>query len=126
MLVAAGTSTAVLVVAVAGAGITYTLNAGPNQGPNGLVVAYPSARLADAQFATLSGQPRQGTLPALTGVAAVGSTVVAVGSRAAFPSTRPLILASTDGGQTWQQAALRVPGGGTGRRRDRPAPGPCR
>jgi hypothetical protein len=112
-LVAAGTSAAVLVVVAAGAGITHTLNAGPNQGPNGLVVAYPSARLADAQFATLPGQPGQGVLPALTGVAAVGGTVVAVGSRTAFPSTRPLILASADGGKTWQQATLRIPSGGT-------------
>jgi hypothetical protein len=113
VLVAAGTSAAVLVVAAAGAGITYTLNSGPARGPNGLVVAHPSAQLADAQFATLPGQPGQGALPALTGVAAVGGTVVAVGSQTVFPSTRPLILASADGGRTWQQATLRIPGGGT-------------
>ncbi|HCU91597.1 MAG TPA: hypothetical protein DHU96_02090 [Actinobacteria bacterium] len=76
------------------------------------MVARPSARLADAQFAPLPGQPGQGALPALTGVAAVGETVVAVGSQAAFPATRPLVLTSADGGRTWQPAVLRVPPGG--------------
>ena len=113
VLLAAASGVAVLVVAVAGVGITRTLSSGPVHGPNGLTVAHPSARLADAQFTTLPGQPGQGALPALTGVAAVGRTVVAVGSQATFPSTRPLILTSPDGGRTWQPAVLRVPGGGT-------------
>jgi hypothetical protein len=105
----AATGAAVLLVVVAAAGITQTLGGAPGQHLPGLVVAHPSARLADAQFTTLPGQSGQGALPALTGVAAVGSTVVAVGSQATFPSTRPLVLTSPDGGRTWQPAVLRVP-----------------
>lgn len=110
MLVAA-TGAAVLVVVVAAVGITQTLGDAPGQRLNGVVVARPSARLADAQFTTLPGQSGQGALPALTGVAAVGGTVVAVGAQATFPSTRPLVLTSPDGGRTWQPAVLRAPAG---------------
>ena len=117
MLVGAGVCVALLAVAVAGIVITGPLNAGPDRGLPGLVVAYPPARLADGQFAGLGGSPGKQVPPSLTGVAAAGSTVVAVGSRAALPSARPLVLMSPDGGRTWQPAVLRAQAGG-------PAAGP--
>ena len=117
MLVGAGVCVALLAVAVAGIVITGPLNAGPGRGLPGLVVAYPPARLADGQFAGLGGSPGKQVPPSLTGVAAAGSTVVAVGSRAALPSARPLVLMSPDGGRTWRQAVLRAQPGG-------PAAGP--
>ncbi len=109
---AAAASAAVLVVAITGIAVTLSVGTGPDGGSGGPVVAYPSTQLADAQFAALPGQPGQGALPTLAGVAAVGSTVVAVGSQATFPSVRPLILTSADGGHTWEPAMLRAPGGG--------------
>jgi hypothetical protein len=101
---------ALLAVAVAGIVITGRLDAG--RGPAGLVVASPSARLADAQFARPGGAPAPEVPPTLTGVAAAGRTVVAVGSQAALPFARPLVLTSPDGGHTWQPAVLRAPAGG--------------
>ena len=101
---------ALLAVAVAGIVITGRLGAG--RGPAGLVVAYPSARLADAQFAGPGGAPAPEVPPSLTGVAAAGRTVVAVGSQAALPFARPLVLTSPDGGRTWQPTVLRAPAGG--------------
>jgi hypothetical protein len=101
---------ALLAVAVAGIVITGRLGAG--RGPAGLVVASPSARLADAQFAGPGGAPAPEVPPTLTGVAAAGRTVVAVGSQAALPFARPLVLTSPDGGRTWQPAVLRAPAGG--------------
>jgi hypothetical protein len=112
MLVGAGVCVALLAVAVAGIVITGPLNAGPNRGLPGLVVAYPPARLADGQFAGLGGSPGKQVPPSLTGVAAADSTVVAVGSRATLPSARPLVLMSPDGGRTWQPALLRAQAGG--------------
>ncbi len=106
------TAGAAVLVVVAGVGITQTLGSAPGQDRTGPLVGAPSTQLADAQFTTLPGQPGPGTLPALTAVAAVGSTVVAVGSQATFPATRPLVLTSPDGGRTWQPAVLRIPAGG--------------
>ena len=110
LLVGAVACVALLAVAVAGIVITGRLGAG--RGPAGLVVASPSARLADAQFARPSGAPAPEVPPTLTGVAAAGRTVVAVGSQAALPFARPLVLTSPDGGRTWQPAVLRAPAGG--------------
>jgi hypothetical protein len=101
---------ALLAVAVAGIVITGRLGAGP--GPAALMVASPTTRLADAQFAMPGGALAPQVAPMLTGVAAAGRTVVAVGSQAALPFARPLVLTSPDGGRTWQQAALRAPAGG--------------
>jgi hypothetical protein len=58
------------------------------------------------------GAPAPQVPPTLTGVAAAGRTVVAVGSQAALPFARPLVLTSPDGGRTWQPAALRASAGG--------------
>jgi hypothetical protein len=96
---------ALLAVAVAGIVITGRLGAG--RGPAGLVVASPSARLADAQFARPSGAPAPEVPPTLTGVAAVGRTVMAVGSQAALPFARPLVITSPDGGRTCSDGLAR-------------------
>ncbi|HYA52585.1 MAG TPA: hypothetical protein VEG33_15610, partial [Streptosporangiaceae bacterium] len=110
VLVGAVACVALVAVAVAGIVIAGRLAAG--RGPTGLVMAYPPARLADGQFAGPGGAPAQQVLPSLTGVAAAGRTVVAVGSQVALPYARPLVLTSPDGGQTWQSAVLRTAAGG--------------
>jgi hypothetical protein len=107
-----GAVACVALLAVAVAGIVITGRQGAGRGPAGLVVAYPSARLADAQFAGPGGAPAAEVLPSLTGVAAAGRTVVAVGSQATLPFARPLVLTSPDGGRTWQSTVLRAPPGG--------------
>ena len=105
-----GTVVCVALFAVAaGIVITGSLNGGGGQ--PGLVTAYPSARLADGQFAGPGGPIAPQVLPSLTGIAAAGATVVAVGSQATLPDARPLILISPDGGHTWQPAVLRAPDG---------------
>jgi hypothetical protein len=109
VLVGAGACVAVIAIAIAG--IVITGPGGAGGGPAGLVVTGPSAVLADGQFAGPGGAPGPAVPPALTGIAAVGSTVVAVGAQATVPTAQPLVLTSADGGQTWQQAVLRVPGG---------------
>ncbi|HEY1343728.1 MAG TPA: hypothetical protein VGF54_01925 [Streptosporangiaceae bacterium] len=110
VLVGAVACVALLAVAVAGVVIIGQLAAG--RGPAGLMVAYPPGRLADGQFAGPGGAPAQQVLPSLTGVAGAGRTVVAVGSQAALPFARPLVLTSPDGGRTWQSAVLPAPAGG--------------
>ena len=110
ILVGAVACVALLAVAVAGIVITGRLAAG--HGPTGLVAAYPAARLADGQFAGPGGAPAQEVAPSLTGVAAAGRTVVAVGSQATLPIARPLVLTSPDGGRTWQSTVLPAPAGG--------------
>jgi hypothetical protein len=111
VLVGAAICVALLAVAAGGIVITGTLNIGRHHGQSGLVMAYPSARLADGQFAGPGALPASVVPPSLTGVAAAGHTVVAVGSQATLPFARPLILMSPDGGRTWRQTALRAPGG---------------
>jgi hypothetical protein len=110
VLVGAVACVALAAVAVAGIVITGRLAAG--RGPTGLVMAYPPAQLADGQFAGPGGASARQVLPSLTGVAAAGRTVVAVGSQAALPYARPLVLTSPDGGHTWESAVLRTPAGG--------------
>ncbi|HYA51562.1 MAG TPA: hypothetical protein VEG33_10365, partial [Streptosporangiaceae bacterium] len=110
VLVGAVAGVALLAVAVAGIVITGRPAAG--RGPAGLVAAYSPGRLADGQFAGPGGAPAQQVLPSLTGVAAAGRTVVAVGSQATLPVARPLVLTSPDGGHTWQSALLPAPAGG--------------
>jgi hypothetical protein len=53
-------------------------------------------------------------LASLTGIAAAGNTVVAIGAEPSQPAPVPLILFSADGGHTWARAALAGPGAGTG------------
>ncbi len=111
MLAGAAICVALFAVAVAGIVITGPLNTAQHHGPPGPVMAYPSARLADGQFAAPDGSAAPAVPPSLTGVAAAGHTVVAVGSQATLPFARPLILMSPDGGREWQRAVLRTPGG---------------
>jgi hypothetical protein len=111
VLVGAVICVALLAVAVAGIVITGPLNIGRHHGLSGLVTTYPSARLADGQFAGPGMPPAPAVPPSLTGVAATGHTVVAVGSQASLPFARPLILMSPDGGRRWRQTVLRTPGG---------------
>jgi hypothetical protein len=99
-------------LAVAVAGIVITGRLAAAHGPTGLVAAYPAASLADGQFAGPGGAPAQEVPPSLTGVAAAGRTVVAVGSQATLPFARPLVLTSPDGGRTWQPTVLPAPAGG--------------
>ncbi|HUL26540.1 MAG TPA: hypothetical protein VLW44_12305 [Streptosporangiaceae bacterium] len=108
LLVGAIVCVALLAVAVAGIIITGPRSGGHDRGLPGLALAYPPA----GQFAGLGGSPAQRVPPTLTGVAAAGATVVAVGSQAALPYPRPLVLISPDGGHSWRSAVLRAPGGG--------------
>ena len=109
----AGAVVCVALFALAAAGIVITGSLNASQGLSGLVTAYPPATLADGQFAGPSGSAAPSVLPSLTGIAAAGDTVVAVGSQATLPDARPLVLMSPDGGHTWQPAVLRAPDGGS-------------
>jgi hypothetical protein len=111
VLIAAVVCVALFAVTAAGVVIAGSLNA--SGGQSGLVTAYPSARLADGQFAGPGGSAPPQVLPSLTGIAAAGATVVAVGSRATLPDERPLVLMSPDGGRTWRPAVLRARDGGS-------------
>ncbi|HEY6278522.1 MAG TPA: hypothetical protein VIX86_19585, partial [Streptosporangiaceae bacterium] len=88
VLVGAGICVAVIAVAIAGIVITGP-GSGSSGGPSALIVTSPSAVLADAQFAGPGGTPTPAVPPSLTGIAAVGSTVVAVGAQATVPTARP-------------------------------------
>ena len=110
VLVAAVACAVALAVSVAGIVITGRPAAG--HGSTGLAAAYPAAALADGQFAGPGGAPAQEVPPSLAAVAADGRTVVAVGSQAALPFARPLVLTSPDGGRTWQPTVLPAPAGG--------------
>jgi len=74
-----------------------------------LVTPYPPAVAADTELAgrTAGVTPLPGSL---TGIAAAGRTVVAIGAEPSQPAPVPLILYSTDGGRTWARAALAGPG----------------
>jgi hypothetical protein len=47
--------------------------------------------------------------PTLAGIAAAGQTVIAIGAQRSQPGPVPLMLLSTDGGQTWARATVTVP-----------------
>ncbi|HKA98285.1 MAG TPA: hypothetical protein VKD66_18635 [Streptosporangiaceae bacterium] len=112
VVVAAVACPVLLALAAAGIVIAGPRSAGPVRGRPGLLVAYPAARLADAQFAAAGGAPANVVPPSLTAIAAAGRTVVAVGWQATLPFARPLVLMSPDGGRTWQSALLHAPRGG--------------
>jgi hypothetical protein len=101
---------AVICVVVIALAIAAIIVIGPGGGTR-LTVASQSATLADGQFAGPGGLAEPSVPPVLTGIAAVGRTVVAIGARATLPAAQPLMLTSADGGQTWQRAMLQVPGG---------------
>ncbi len=96
--------------ALAGIGIARS-GGGPAQPEFTLVTPIPPVTAADAALAG----PAAGatTLQAsLTGIAAAGKTVVAIGAAPSQPGPLPLFLLSTDGGHTWSRAALAGPGPG--------------
>lgn len=75
------------------------------------VARYPSARLAGADFGTDPGQRARGIFQPVSSVAAVGTTVVAVGSMTGQWIPRAQFLVSADGGHSWRLAPVRGPGG---------------
>jgi hypothetical protein len=101
VIVAAVTSVALLAGVIIGVAIARSGSSRPTFGP---VTPYPAAALADGDFAA----PATGASvpPALTGLAAAGKTVVAIGSQGIGPLSIPLILLSENGGRTWARAAL--------------------
>lgn len=106
----------IALAAVAGtlAGIGIARSRGGSAEPGfTLVTPVPTAMAADAE---LAGQAAGVTsLPgSLTGIAAVGKTVVAIGAEPSQPAPMPLILYSADGGHTWARAALTGPSPGPG------------
>jgi len=105
---------AIICVAVIALAISAIVITGRGTGggqPSGPAVASQPAVLADGQFAGPGGTAWPAVAPALTGIAAAGGTVVAIGARPTPPAAQPLVLTSADGGQTWQRATLRVPSG---------------
>ncbi|MDL4814875.1 hypothetical protein [Actinomadura opuntiae] len=75
------------------------------------------AKLAGALFPVNRSAQTDGRDQQISGVAAVGSTVVAVGGESDPESARGLFLVSADGGRTFKPAALKGAGGAV------PAPG---
>ena len=106
---------AAVLVAGALAGIGIARVGKPSTPESTLVTPYPAAVPADTALAARTVTPLLGSL---TGIAAVGNTVVAIGAEPSQPAPVPLILYSADGGHTWARAALAGPGTGAG-----PGPG---
>jgi hypothetical protein len=98
-LVAAATSVALVAGTIAGIAIAGSGGSAP-----GLQTPYPPATLAGAEFAARTAGP--GGAATLTGIAADGRTIVAIGSQGGPALPLPLILVSQDGGRTWARAAL--------------------
>jgi hypothetical protein len=109
VVVAAVTCVALLAGAIIGVAVARSGPARPTFGP---VTPYPPAALADGDFAA----PVAGVSvpPSLTGLAAAGKTVVAIGSQGTGPLSIPLILLSGNGGRTWARAALGSSNAATG------------
>ena len=105
VLVGATVCVAVIALAISGIVVTGT-GTGGAAGP---ALTSQSAVLADGQFAGPGGSAWPAVPPALTGIAASGSTVVVIGARATLPAAQPLMLTSADGGQTWQRDVLPLP-----------------
>jgi hypothetical protein len=103
---------AVALVAATLAGIGIARSGRPARPGFTLVTPYPPAVAADGELAgrTAGITPLLGSL---TGIAAAGKTVVAIGVEPSQPAPVPLILLSADGGHTWARAALAAPGAGT-------------
>ena len=108
VLVGAVACVALLAVAVAGIVIAGRLAARPwpDRAGGGLPVR-PAGRWAVRRAGR--GSPRSKYCPRSPAWPRLDRTVVAVGSQAALPFARPLVLTSPDGGRTWQSAVLRAP-----------------
>ncbi len=97
-------ATAVALAGATIAGIAVARSGGAPRHTFALVTPYPAAALADADFPAQQAGP--GLPASLTGIAAAGKTIVAVGSQGGASVSVPLILDSQDGGRTWATAAL--------------------
>ncbi|GAA4234913.1 hypothetical protein GCM10022254_40930 [Actinomadura meridiana] len=96
------------VVALAAGGTFVVLNrGGGDSGDDG-----GKSRLAGALFAADPAARADGRDQELTGVAASGSTVVAVGGEADPGNYRGVFLVSADGGRTFKSAEVKGQGGG--------------
>jgi len=114
----------VLAGTLAAIGIARSGGAGPAGPQFTLVTPYPPAAPADAEFASQAAGATP-LLPSLTGIAAVGRTVVVIGAQPSQPAAAPLMLLSTDGGHTWARATVAAPGApGPGAPPPGAAPGP--
>ena len=98
----------VLVLVVLGL-VVFGGSGGKSAGP--AAAPYPAARLAGADFGASSGQQARGIFQAVSGVAASGGTIVAVGSQTGQWIPRAQFLVSADGGHSWQLAPVHAPGG---------------
>ena len=102
VMVVAVTALVLVAGALAGIGIARSSGGSPAAPEFALVTPYPPAVAADAE---LAGQAT--ALPvSLTGIAAAGKTVIAIGAEPSQPGLVPLMLLSTDGGHAWTRAAL--------------------
>ncbi|MGI8331022.1 WD40/YVTN/BNR-like repeat-containing protein [Actinomadura scrupuli] len=101
-----------LSVLLVAAAVTYALLSGDEKH----APKTPVAVTADPMFALDPAATTDGRVQELTGVAAAGSTVVAIGSEQGVPP-RSRFVTSADGGRSWQVAPVRAPDG------DEPAPG---
>lgn len=99
----------VLVLVVVGL-LVFGGNGGGPAG-SGALGSYPPARLAGADFTAGPGQQVRGIFQSVSGVAASGSTIVAVGSQAGQWVPRAQFFVSADSGRSWQLATVRGPGG---------------
>jgi hypothetical protein len=110
--IVAVTALALIAGTLAGIGIARS-GGGPAAPEFRLVTPYPPAVAADAELAGAAAAAT--ALPvSLTGIAASGKTVVAIGAAPSQPGPAPLILLSTDGGHTWARAALAGPSAPSG------------
>jgi hypothetical protein len=105
-----------VIVVLALVGVGFLVFDGAGGAPAGsarpaVVARYPSARLAGADFGTDPGQRARGIFQPVSSVAAVGTTVVAVGSMTGQWIPRAQFLVSADGGHSWRLAPVRGPGG---------------
>jgi hypothetical protein len=97
---------AVVAVAVGGVLLFTKGGGGADKAPPG-----PSARPAGSLFATESGAKSDGRDQELNGIAASGSTVVAIGGEFGTLNYRAEFLVSTDGGRSFRLADVRTPDG---------------
>ncbi|HEY3952090.1 MAG TPA: sialidase family protein [Streptosporangiaceae bacterium] len=111
--------TAVVIIVVAALVVGGLVLFGSNNGTPkpAAIPQYPAATPAAADFGTGPGQVGRGIFQGVTGVAAAGGTVVAVGAQTGQWLSRAQFLVSTDGGQSWRLAAQRSATGA------QPAPG---
>lgn len=96
-----------LVVSAGGAGAYYLLRGRVGADDSG----HAAVQVADKLFAAPQ-VANDGVHQVINDVAAMGNTVVAVGSEYGGAASRPRFLVSTDGGRTWQVGAVRPGEGG--------------